>query len=92
MSGKVNIGSGISEKVLNEVARYVSPPRFNLRSFFTMQVMELTYEISAGDWLIYTLLRSGSTINALTEYSPEEAEALYVIVEGDITYIVRTNL
>lgn len=90
--GKINFDPGINKKVLREVARYVSPPRFNLRSFFTMQVMELTYEIGAGDWLVYTLLRSGSTINAMTEYSAKEAEALYVIVEGDTTYIVRTKV
>lgn len=82
-------GGGLSEHVLGEVARYTSPSRFNLRSFFTLEALELTYEIGARDWLINHLLNNGATLNALTEKSASEVEAIYVIVDADTTYAVR---
>ncbi|MCB1530802.1 MAG: hypothetical protein H6853_06535 [Rhodospirillales bacterium] len=82
-------GGGLSDQVVGEVARYVSPSRFNLRSFFTLEALELTYEIGARDWLINYLFNNGATLNALTVKSSKEVQALYVIVDGDITYIVR---
>ncbi len=90
--GNIGIEAGLSNKVLTEFTRYISPPRFNLNSFFTVELQELSYEIGARDWLVFHLLRSGSTLSALTEYSAKEAEALYVIVQGDTTYIVRTKI
>lgn len=81
----------LSPSMLGELARYVSPSRLTLRSSFTLEALQQTYEVSARNWLINYLLNNGHTLNALTEISEREVEALYVVVDGDITYAVRAK-
>lgn len=87
--GAVKAGDSLSNKVLGELARYVSPSRLDLRSYFTLEALEQSYEISARNWLINYLFNNGQTLNALTEKSEQEVEAIYVDVQGDTTYAVR---
>lgn len=79
----------LSRKVLGNLARYVSPQRLNLRSYFTLEALEQTYEISAKNWLINYLFNNGYTLSSLTEHSERDVEAMYVEIQGDTTYAVR---
>lgn len=81
----------LSKKVLGELVKYVSPPRLERRSYFIMEALEQTYEVSARNWLINYLIHDGYTINSLTEYSERAVEAMYVEVRGDMTYAVRAR-
>lgn len=81
----------LSKKVLGELVKYVSPPRLERRSYFIMEALEQTYEVSARNWLINYLIHNGYTLNSLTEYSERAVEAMYVEVHGDMTYAVRTR-
>lgn len=82
---------GLSKRVLGEILRYVSPTRLERRSYFTLEALEQTYEVSARNWLINYLVGNGVTINALSEQSERVVEALYVQVHGDSTMAVRVK-
>ncbi len=81
----------LSKKILGELAHYVSPSRLELNSYFTLEALEQTYEVSARNWLINYLLHNGNTLSSLTEYSEREVEAMYVEIRKDITYAVRAK-
>jgi hypothetical protein len=87
----VKTPESLSKKVLGELARYVSPPRLHLRSYFTLEALEQTYEISARNWLINYLLNNGHTLSSLKEHSEREVEAMYVEIQGDTTFAVRAK-
>lgn len=82
---------GLSTKLLGIVASYRSPSNFNLNSFFTLEALELTYGVSARNWFINFILNTGFTLNAMDVYSDKKIEAIYVMVDQDTTYAVRTT-
>lgn len=88
---KKRINGGLSQKVLGVVARYLSPPKNHLRSFFTLEALELTYEIGARNWFINYVLTNGLSLEQMGAESKKQIEAIYVEVQGDITYIVRVR-
>lgn len=83
------VEKSLSQQVLGSVAKYRSPPRQYLRSFFSVDVMELTYEIGARNWFINYVLSNGMTLEQVGTESKDQVEAIYIEVKGDITYVVR---
>ena len=83
---------GLGDRVLGIVARYFSPPNKHLRSFFTLEAQELTYEIGAKNWFLNYVMSSGLSLEQIGDERYKQVEALYVEVEGDITYIVRIKV
>ncbi len=83
---------GISQRVLGPIARYVSPPNQQLRSFFTIESLELTYEIGARNWFINYVVSNGLSLEQAGTESKRQVEAIYVEVQGDQTYIVRVKV
>lgn len=87
-SENINLG----QKVLGVIARYSSPPSATeKRSIFSVEAMELTYEIGARNWFINYVLLNGLSLEGLTEVNKRELEAIYVVVEKDTSYIVRAR-
>ena len=84
-------GGNLSQRILGIVVRYVSPAKQHLRSFFTVEALELTYEIGARNWFINYVLSNGLTLEQVGAESKRQVEAIYVEVQGDITYIVRAK-
>jgi hypothetical protein len=84
-------GTVLSQRVLGAVARYVSAPKDHLRSYFTIEAQELTYEISARNWFINYIVQNGLTLEQVGEGDENEVEAIYINVEGDQTYVVRVR-
>lgn len=80
-----------TQNVLGTVARYFSPPNQHLRSFFELEVAELTYEIGARNWFINYVISKGFTLEQVGAEGDRSVEAIYVEVKGDITYIVRVK-
>lgn len=89
---KVAQNINISQRVLGELSRYVSPPNQHLRSFFTVEAQELTYEIGARNWFINDVLGNARTLEQVGAETDRQVEAIYVEIEGDITYIVRVKV
>jgi len=82
----------ISNHILGFVARYVSPPRLSRRSTITVETQNMTYEISARNWFVNQILQKGFTLNALTEMSSREVEAIYIEIVDDTAYAVRVRV
>ncbi|MGZ9109431.1 MAG: hypothetical protein ACXW4B_11505 [Micavibrio sp.] len=80
----------LSKKLLGEVARYYGPPELDARSYFVIQAAELDYEITAKNWFMNYILSRGYTLQGLKVHSDKRIEALYVFLDKDQTYVVRT--
>lgn len=90
------IGSGggnspLSRSVLTIIAKYISAPKNLQRSTISIEAQELAYEVSAKNWFINFIINNGYSLSGLTEKSPREIEAMYVALENDVTYVVRTR-
>ena len=82
----------LSSSVLAIIARYDSKPKNLERSMLTIEAQEMGYEISAKNWFINFIINNGYSLSGLTEKSPREVEAMYVALEDDVTYVVRTRV
>lgn len=91
LSEKTSSESNPTQNVLGVVARYLSPPNQHLRSFFELEVAELTYEIGARNWFINYVISKGFTLEQVGAEGGRSVEAVYVDVKGDVTYIVRVK-
>lgn len=80
----------VSNKVFGEIAKYHSPSRPIGRSRFTIEAIKIDYEISAMHWFMNFVLKNAITLEGIKEYSPSRVEALYVVVEKDVNYAVRS--
>jgi hypothetical protein len=86
-----NIGGGLNDSVLGVVSQYVSPPKNLLRSYFTIEAVELPHEINARNWFIHYVLKSGLSLEQVGFEEDRQVEALYVEVKGDSTQVVRVK-
>jgi hypothetical protein len=85
-------GSPLSKSVLTIIAKYISEPKNLQRSTITVEAQELAYEISAKNWFINFIINNGYSLSGMTEKTVREIEALYVALENDVTYVVRTRV
>ncbi len=82
----------LSKTVLGILGRYASAPKNLQRSYFKVEALDLTYEISARNWFINFILNNGLSMTALTEKGSRETEAVYVEVLNDVSYAVRVKI
>ena len=92
LASKKEDAGELSKRILGPLARYQSPPKRHLRSFFTLEALNLTYEIGARNWFINYVLTNGLTLEQVGVENKRQVEAIYVEVRGDITYIVRVKV
>jgi len=79
----------LSNRLLGEVARYYGPPGLEARSRFTIHALDLEYQLSAEQWFLQYVLANGFTPMGIKVHNENKVEALYVLLEKDITYVVR---
>jgi len=84
--------AGLATDVLTPLTRIVSPPNFTLRSFFTLEATELDYEINVKNWFINYTLINGYSLEGMSELDYKTIKAIYVEVDGDITYVVHARV
>lgn len=89
--GDMGVSTGTSSNnVLGEIAKFFGPPRIDgARSFFSMQAINIDYQLTAEQWMLQYLLTSGYNIQGMESKADARAEALYVLIDRDISYIVR---
>jgi len=78
-----------SDKVLGEIVRYYSEARLDSRSRFSLDVLELSHEISALHWFMHYTITNSIMLQGIEEYGKSKIEALYIIVENGTSYAVR---
>lgn len=83
----------LSKNVLQRVARYVSPAQKHRRAMLSVESLELTYEIGARNWFLNHIRETGYTLEGMSAVDGNNGEvtAVYAMVEGDITYVVRAR-
>jgi len=86
----VDGAQGLSVNVLGILGKYVGAPNNLLRSRIIVEAQDLGYEISAKNWFVNFVLKNGFTLSGFTEHSRSKLEALYVEVQDDQPYVVRT--
>lgn len=79
----------ISKAVLGEVVRFYGPPLLDKRSSFSIQALQIDYEISAKNWFTDFILSNGYTLEGMNVISDTMVEAIYVYIEKDISYVSR---
>ncbi len=83
-------GFSLNKKILADLGRYFGPANLSTRSVLTIKASEREFESTAEQWLLNYVLENGYTVQGLKSYTPTRAEAVYIVVEGDQTLIVRT--
>lgn len=78
-----------SAHILGEIARYYGPPVLGERSYFTIQVSQMQHEISAAQWFLQYVLSNGYTLEGFKIHDKKKVEALYVLVDRNVSYSVR---
>ena len=80
----------VSKAVLGEIVRYYGPPILDKRSSFSIEALQMDYEISAKNWFTNFILSNGYTLEGMQVVSDTKVEAVYVYIENDISYVART--
>lgn len=91
LTGSTTAQGNLGQQALGVLVKYISPPKDHLRSFFTMEALQLTYEIGARNWFINYVISNGLTIEQVGTESERQVEAIYFEVQGDTTYVVRVK-
>ena len=71
------------------LAYYVSPPELDLRSSVRIRSEKLAFTTNAVDWLRNYAINNRYTLQALSGYGVDRAEAVYLITDRGITYVIR---
>ena len=89
---KGNVGYSLNNIVFGELVRFYSPPQGDLRAYVTLQAMEMKYDLTAEQWLIQYMLSQGLALQGFQAIDARRAEALYVVNQADVSYIVRSAI
>lgn len=88
----VTVDKTMGDSVLSILARYVGPATNLTRSYISVEALQLSSEIGVKNWFVNFVMRNGFSLDALSENSDKEVEAIYVQVINDQTYAVRTRV
>ncbi len=83
-------GFSLSKKILADVGRYYGPPVMTSRSSLAIKATERVYQSTAEQWFVNYILENGYTMQGMNIISPERAEGVYIVVDGDVTFVVRS--
>jgi hypothetical protein len=87
----VSLGSLIiSDKILSNLARYFGPVTTGTRHQMLVQVVGVDHQMTAKQWFVRYILENGYTVEGVTVYDDRRAEGLYIFVEDNISYVVRS--
>lgn len=83
-------GLSAGANIFGEVARFYAPALLDARTFFTMNFADLSQEITAENWFINYINQNSYTLQFMTVHSDTKVEGIFVQVDRDTSYIVRT--
>lgn len=87
----VSLGSlVISDKILSNLARYFGPVTTGTRHQMLVQVVGVTHQMTAKQWFVRYILENGYTVEGVTVHDERRAEGLYIFVEDNVSYVVRS--
>lgn len=80
----------LNNKIFTEIARFYSPFKDDTRSFLKIDLMEMEFNFSAEQFFLKYLLSFNYTMQGFRVIDRNSAESLYVVLDGDREYIVRS--
>lgn len=78
-----------NDDILGEIGRFYGPPTLTERSRIRIHALGLPYQMTVRQWLMQQMLTKGYNVQGVDIQSDRRAEALYVMIEGSDTYVVR---
>ncbi len=89
----VNNGGDVklSRRILGRLVKYYGAGTFAAPSHFDVQAIELDQQITAKNWFLGYLQSNSYTLQGLKVFNNQKVEALYVLVEDAVSYVVRTT-
>lgn len=79
------------KSVIGELGSYVGPSRVEHRSTFQVLTQDLEFEMPVKFWFLQYVLDNGYALQGVTEFEDGHIEAIYVIVERGVDYVVRVK-
>jgi hypothetical protein len=77
-------------RILGKVGKYYGPQVVEFPSHIEIEALGLDYDISARNWFLNYILSNGYTLEGMEQINKNRIEGLYVLVQGDTSYVVRT--
>jgi hypothetical protein len=86
---ELEISAGSANRLLGDAVKYVGPTLLDAPSYFVLQAANIEYDITIRNWFINHVLTNGYVLQTMKQVSDRSIEAIYVMVERDISYLVR---
>ncbi len=87
------LGGGEGNALFGELARYYGPTQLMIpRSYLTIEVVSLNYQLTAEQWFLQFILENGFAIQGMNVYNDREIEALFVSLIGNDSFAVRSKV
>ncbi len=79
----------LNNRLMGIMALYLSPADLEMRSSLRLKAQNMAHMMSARDWAFHYALGNRYTLQSLSTYGDDRAEAIYIVTEMDISYVVR---
>lgn len=79
-----------SKKILGDLVEYYGPPVGDTRSRIAVQTMNMDFSLSAEQWFIKYMMSNSFALQGMKVIDENRVEGMYVFVEKDVQYAVRT--
>ncbi len=87
---KVSSSFQLDTKLFSNLNKWYGPPRMGGRSRMEVKAVNMEYQLTAEQWYLQYVLESGLTLQGFKVYSDKKVESLMIIMEGDISYYLRS--
>lgn len=78
------------KNLVGKIAKFVGPKNQEQVSYFEVRAVALEKTVTVKNWLLNFMLENGYNLQGVEVHSENKVSALYVHVEEDRTYIVRS--
>ncbi len=90
--GKGAVPGETKVSILREVARYSGPATPYPPSFFSLELLDMEYDITANIWFLNYILENAFNLQGMKLNEDGSVEGLYVRVIDDRSYVVRCKV
>ncbi len=80
----------ISDKLLTQVAIFYGPPSIYGQERLEIKAVTLEFDMNAEQWFLINLMTRGLTTEGYKAHDQRRVEAMLLIMEKDVSYVLRT--
>lgn len=81
----------LKRSIIGTLAKYYGANKIHGVSRFEVEAQDMDFDMTARNWLLNYLLKNGYTLQGMTEHDERSVEVIYIVLEGDTSYVVRTK-